>query len=160
MPRGQAGHGGALSAPAGAPSLPLRWRARAAATAFVVLPLLEVTSFARLERALLALGRLLPATPVDGEAAGRWLDRLLSRCPWPWAWSCLRRATVLFHLLRAAGRNVELVIGVRREGDGSLHAHAWLLEDGVLALESPLSTERVPLYAEIARFPSATARAA
>lgn len=137
--------------------LPLGWRLRAAATAFVVLPLIELVSFARIERTLDALGRLVPAPRVDHASAARWVDRLLSRLPRPWSFTCLRRATILFHLLRSAGAPMTLCIGVRRETDGSLHAHAWLLEDGVLALESSLSAERVPMFTEIARFPSAGA---
>lgn len=125
-----------------------------------MLPLLEVMSFARIERALLWLGRALPAPRVDGLSAARWVDRLLGRLPGPWRFTCLRRGTVLFHLLRSAGRPIELCIGVRREADGSLHAHAWLLDDGVLALEPERSSERVPLYTEIARFPTPGARAA
>ncbi len=135
--------------------LPLGWRVRAAATAFVVLPLLEWISFARLERALDTIGRVLPSQRVDPLTASRWVDRLLGRLPDPWRFTCLRRATVLYHLLRSAGAPLELCIGVRRETDGSLHAHAWLLDNGVLTLEPPRIAERVAMFTEIARFPSA-----
>ena len=163
MPRGLARDGGALTAAApprapadgvGSATLPLGWRARAALTALVVLPLLEWVSFARIEHLLVRLGRRLPTRRVDPESAARWVDRLLGRLPGPWAFSCLRRATVLFHLLRAAGYPIELCIGVRREAGGALHAHAWLLHDGVLALEPLAVAERVALFTEIARFPS------
>ena len=137
--------------------LPLAWRLRAVGTAFVVLPLLEWTSFARVERALDALGRLLPARRVSHVAAAQWVDALLARLPEPWRFTCLRRATVLHHLLRAAGAPLTLCIGVRREPDGSLHAHAWLLESDALVLEPALTADRVALFTEIARFPSSEA---
>ena len=119
-----------------------------------MLPLLEWVSYARLERALDTLGRALPAQRVDARAAARWVDRLLSRLPGPWRFNCLRRATVLYHLLRSSGEPVELCIGVRRESDGSLHAHAWLLRAGGVFLEPAQSAERVADFREIARFPS------
>lgn len=132
---------------------------RAVLTAFVVLPLLEWISFARIERSLDALGRLLPTAPVDHLAAAIWVDALLGRLPPPWRFTCLRRATVLYHLLRAAGAPVTLCIGVRRESDASLHAHAWLLIDGILALEPARIAERVSMFTEIVRFPAAGALA-
>lgn len=130
---------------------------RTALTAFVVLPLLEWISFARLERTLDAAARLLPAAPVDQVAAAIWVDTLLARLPPPWRFTCLRRAIVLYHMLRAGGAPVTLCIGVRREGDASLRAHAWLLIDGVLALEPARIAERVSMFTEIARFPAAQA---
>ena len=91
--------------------------------------------------------------------AAQYVDRLLLPLPGPWRWTCLRRAAVIYHLLRSAGRNAELCIGVRREHDGSLHAHAWLLRDGALYLEPGRLPERVADFTVIARFPSATAAA-
>ena len=133
------------------------WKLRAAAASLVVPPLLELVSFARIERALRALARLRPSAPLDDVAAARFVDRFMQRLPGPWGWTCLRRAAVIYNLLRSAGRNAELCIGVRREPDGSLHAHAWLLRDGELYLEPGRLPERVADFTVIARFPSAAA---
>ncbi len=116
--------------------------------------MLEWVSFARMERLLDGLGHALPAARVDHRAAARWVDALLLRLPPPWRFTCLRRATVLYHLLRSAGAPMTLCIGVRREADGSLHAHAWLLTDGALSLEPARIAERVSMFTEIARFPT------
>ena len=111
-------------------------------------------SFARIERALDVLARHVPAPAVDPLALAGWVDRFLGRLPRPWAFTCLRRATVLYHLLRASRVPIELCIGVRRDLDGSLHAHAWLLREGNLYLEPTRIAERVASFSEIARFPS------
>ena len=140
--------------------LALGWKLRAALASVIVPPLLDLVSFARIERALLALARVRPAAPLDDAAAASYVDRLLLRLPGPWAWTCLRRAAVIYYLLRGAGRDAELCIGVRREHDGSLHAHAWLLRDGVLYLEPGRSPERVADFTVIARFPAAPAATA
>ncbi len=137
-------------------ALPLAWRLRAGITIVLVPPLLEVVSYARIARALEFLARRVPAGAVDPDALARWVDRLLSRLPRPWAFTCLRRATVLYHLLRAARLPIHLCIGVRRDLDGSLHAHAWLLRDEVLFLEPASIAERVASFSEIARFPART----
>jgi hypothetical protein len=59
------------------------------------------------------------------------VDRVLSRLPWIWKRTCLRRATVLAVLLRREGRDAEIVIGVRRDLQGALEAHAWVRCDEV-----------------------------
>jgi transglutaminase superfamily protein len=62
---------------------------------------------------------------------------------------------VLYHLLRAAGRPVELCIGVTRVArDARLSAHAWLLLDGAPYLESETPSTGLPI---VARFPDALA---
>ena len=133
---------------------------RAAFACIVVPPLLELISFAVIERALLALARFSPAAALDDAQAAVYVDRFLGRLAGPWRWTCLRRASVLFYLLRGAGRNVDLCIGVRRDHDGSLHAHAWLLKDGALHLEAERVRERVAEFSVIARFPSVHAAVA
>ena len=58
------------------------------------------------------------------------VDRMLHRGKWIWRHSCLRRAAVLAYLLRRAGHDANVVIGVRRSDVGTLEAHAWLASDG------------------------------
>ncbi|MEO7039719.1 MAG: lasso peptide biosynthesis B2 protein [Gemmatimonadaceae bacterium] len=58
------------------------------------------------------------------------VDRILHRGFWIWRHSCLRRAAVLAYLLRRAGHDARVVIGVRRTEAGALEAHAWLACDG------------------------------
>lgn len=58
------------------------------------------------------------------------VDRILHRAPWIWHHSCLRRAAVLVYLLKRAGHDASVVIGVRRSDSGALEAHAWLACDG------------------------------
>ena len=43
---------------------------------------------------------------------------------WPWGDTCLRRALLLGH--RLSWLDPTLRIGVRRDGDGEIGAHAWL----------------------------------
>jgi hypothetical protein len=87
------------------------------------------------------------------DALARWVDALLRRWPPPWRYTCLKRAAVLYHLLRRAGRPVELRIGVRRAGGtgGALAAHAWLVRDGVPYLEP--QSGQPSLHAVIVRLP-------
>ena len=135
--------------------LPVAWRIRATAAAVVIPPLLNVTSFTRLAS---WIGRWPGRVPPDGQrknpddvSLARWVDRVLRRLPGPWHRTCLKRAAVLYHLLRRAGRPVEIWIGVRRDGAGALAAHAWLMRDGTPYLEP--SPDAIPLHAVIARFP-------
>jgi hypothetical protein len=86
----------------------------------------------------------------DDVALDYWVRGILARLPGPWRLTCLRRCAVLYHLLRRAGRPVELVIGVRRD-DQTFSAHAWLLRDGVPYLEA--DPEHATRFAVIARFP-------
>ncbi len=120
------------------PGLPLGWRFRAAAAALVIPPLLYVLPLPRLigwiEGRRGAGSR--PRAGVDDRVLARWVDRLLRRLPGPWRRTCLKRAGVLYYLLRRAGRPVELCIGVRRPTDAPLSAHAWLQRDGAPYLES------------------------
>lgn len=141
------------------PRLPLQWRLRAAAAAVVIPPLLDVTSFARL---MSWIGRpprrLPPHAGVHDASLARWVDRLLARLPGPWHRTCLKRAAVLYHLLRRAGQPVEIWIGVRRDDVGALAAHAWLVRDGAPYLERDV--EAAAIHAVIARFPEGARRSA
>ena len=131
----------------------MAWRLRAIAAATVVPPLLELFSFARMERVLRSAANVrVMRAPADRVAAA-WVDEFLRRLPSPWKHTCLRRASVLYYLLRSAGRKVDLCIGVRRDEHGELLAHAWLLHDGALYLEPVGTTEVVPDYTLIAQFP-------
>jgi hypothetical protein len=69
------------------------------------------------------------------------VDRVLDRGPMVWRNTCLRRAVVLTALLRRAGRDAEVIIGVRRTSDGKVEAHAWLRCDGVEPYLEPQSVE-------------------
>lgn len=149
MRRGQAApHGGALSA-----AIPFGWRIRALAATALVPPLLEFVSFARMERALSAAAQRSGTPAPADDVAALWVDRHLHRLPNPWALTCLRRAAVLYYLLRADGRAIDLCIGVRRDEHGELLAHAWLLHEGAVYLEPAKTKPQVPLFQLIAQFP-------
>jgi hypothetical protein len=139
--------------------LSLGWRVGAAAAVVVVAPLVAVRSFAGLARWLGnggtggGSGARAPAVELDDAALARWVDRVLHALHGPWRHTCLRRAAVLYGLLRRAGRPIELVIGVRRDAGtaGRLSAHAWLERDGAPYLEAdPAIAAR---HTVIARFP-------
>ena len=88
------------------------------------------------------------------------MHRILGALPPPWRYTCLRRGVVLYHLLRRAGRPVELHVGVRRRGpsgEAPLEAHAWLMLDGRRFLEP--ATNQADSYRVIASFPESPARA-
>ena len=88
---------------------------------------------------------------LDDSALAEWVSRVLYRLPPPWRHTCLKRASVLYHLLRKAGRPVELVIGVKHDAEGAVTAHAWLVRDGEPYLEN--DPEHPSRFEEIARFP-------
>jgi hypothetical protein len=123
----------------------------------LVPPLVYFISFSRLAA---WLGGDRPGTTdpsLDDATLARWVDRLLRHLPGPWQRTCLKRAAVLYYLLRRAGRPVELVIGVQRE-NSALGAHAWLVRAGEPYLES--RPEHARSHTVIARFPEARAAAA
>jgi hypothetical protein len=90
--------------------------------------------------------------PADGERVAAAVDRLLAPLPWPWTGTCLRRSAVLFALARRGGLDPRLCVGVRRDEQGVVRAHAWLERDGAPWLEP--SHTAVERYAVIARVPS------
>jgi hypothetical protein len=125
---------------------------RALAAALWIPPLIWLISFRRLAA---RLGRPHPMPPFDDAALAGWVDDLLRRLPEPWRYTCLKRAAVLYHLLRGAGRPLQLVIGVRRSPDGKLAAHAWLLLENVVYLEP--EPEAPGAHTVIAVFPDPSA---
>ena len=131
--------------------LPFAWRLRATATVAVVPPLLYFVSFSRLAGWLGGSGNHSVAQDLDDTSLARWVDRLLRNLPNPWRRTCLKRAAVLYHLLRRAGRPVELWIGVHKTGAAALGAHAWLVRGGVPYLET--HPEHPQQHTVIARFP-------
>ena len=136
--------------------LPLGWRLRATAFVILVPPLVYVVSFSRL---VSWLGGRRPGrsdAALDDASLARWVDRLLRHLPGPWRRTCLKRSAVLYHLLRRAGRPVELWIGVNRAG-AALGAHAWLVQAGTPYLEA--HPEHALSHTVIARFPETTAAA-
>jgi len=117
-------------------------------------------SFARLVGWLEGRGHPAPDAALDDVTLARWVDRLLRRLPGPWHRTCLKRAAVLYHLLRRAGRPVELCIGVNRNrgpAKSDLAAHAWLVRAGEPYLEA--HPEHALSHVVIARFPEAPAAA-
>lgn len=91
--------------------------------------------------------RTAPADKVLSDYVGY----ILMRLPPPWHYTCLRRGIVMYHLLRRAGRDVGLRIGVRKQ-QGELLAHAWLVKDGAAYLE-PNKAEH-EAFQVIATFPA------
>ena len=140
------------------PPLPLGWRLRATATVVVVPPLLHLVSFSRLAGWLGGGHSGRPVEGLDDVSLARWVDRLLRHLPGPWHRTCLKRAAVLYHLLRRAGRPVELCIGVHKSGPAPLGAHAWLVRAGEPYLESHPAHSKS--HTVIARFPEADGAAA
>lgn len=131
--------------------LPLAWRIRATAAVAIVPPLLYFVSFSRLAGWLGGSADRLPAAGLDDKSLARWVDRLLRNLPGPWKRTCLKRAAVLYHVLRRAGRPVELWIGVHKTGAAALGAHAWLVREGAPYLEP--HPEHPQQHTVIARFP-------
>ncbi len=131
--------------------LPIALKLRASISALVIPPLLSLISFSRLCAWLGRSGPRVITTANDPAELAVWVDDLLYTLPGPWRHTCLKRSAILYYLLRRDGIPVELCIGVRREPDGPLTAHAWLLYAGVPYLErasSPSTTHTM-----IARFP-------
>jgi hypothetical protein len=125
---------------------------RALGAALWIPPLIWLVSFQRLAA---RLGRPRPTPPFEDAALADWVDDILRRLPGPWRYTCLKRAAVLYHLLRGAGRPLQLVIGVRRGPDGKLGAHAWLLLEHVLYLEP--EPQAAGAHTVIAVFPDPSA---
>jgi len=137
--------------------LPFGWKVEAGLAALVIPPLIHLVPLHRLARWLGGSGAAsVPGTGVEARRTAEWVDGVLRRLPWPWHRTCLKRAAVLYHLLRRRGEPVELRIGVRRNEAGRLAAHAWLTREGVCYLEFPGQvepSERVGDFTEIACFP-------
>lgn len=67
------------------------------------------------------------------EAAGR---RLLSRNP------CLPKALAVLILFRRAGEDAELLVGVARDADGPVQAHAWVESEGRVVIGGDVPLEK------------------
>jgi hypothetical protein len=129
-----------------------RWRLRATGAALLLPPLIHLVS---LERIAAWIGRSQAAgsdPSVDDAALAEWVDRVLSRLPPPWKHTCLRRALVLHYLLHRAGRPAGLRIGVRRDENQALAAHAWLVNQGEQPYLEP-NHEHAESYQVLAAFP-------
>lgn len=132
-------------------SLPIRWRLRAWQLLITVPPLLHVMPVNRLAKRMNAPKPEYAAT--SNEALARYVDDWLHRFPWPWKWTCLKRATILLALLRRSGNDVQLHIGVKRDASKTFAAHAWLVQNGQPYLEPDAS--EFASYQVITVFPEA-----
>jgi hypothetical protein len=139
----------------GRSTLPLFWRFRATASALLIPPLLHTVSFNRLAGWLSHKKRYssMDSVAFNDAAMADWVDRVLRRLRGPWRHTCLKRGTILFFLLRKAGRPIELWIGVDRDEAGGVTAHAWLVHQGEPYLETDPS--HPGQFKVIARFPEA-----
>ena len=128
------------------------WRLRAAGAAAIFPPLLHAVSLTSLTRWIERRPvRQSPDSRADEASLAEWVDRLMTRLPGPWRKTCLKRAFVLYYLLRRIGRPAELRIGVRRDEEGNLAAHAWLVRNGVPVLEA--GADHVDSYQVLSDFP-------
>ena len=130
-------------------SLSWPWRLLVCFLVWTVPPLLHVVSIDRLA-SMVRSGRAAHTHPPDtvlADAVDWWLNRL----PWPWRTTCLKRAAIMYALLRRTGVDVELRVGVKRQPDRSFAAHAWLMRDGQAYLEHQASTYKS--FQVIAAFP-------
>jgi hypothetical protein len=137
-------------------SLSTAWRMRALATCAVLPPLVSIVSFARISAVVGRIPGRARSSEPDDAALSAYVGGVLRRLPPPWRYTCLRRSVVLYHLLRRAGWEVSLNIGVRKSGDGALQAHAWLVKDGAPYLEPNLDEHRA--FSVIATFPETLPR--
>lgn len=113
--------------------LALHWRLRVFGLVLTIPPLLHIVPVNRL---LTRLGsRRASYVSPPTEALVDEVDAWLTRLPWPWRSTCLKRASILYALLRRSGEDIALHIGVKRETDKSFAAHAWLVRNGQPYLE-------------------------
>jgi hypothetical protein len=129
----------------------LRWRLRVFGLVWTVPPLLHAVAVNRLVARLGTRNRAYANPPVESLAEE--VDAWQRRLPWPWRSTCLKRAAVLYALLRRSGEDVQLHIGVKRERDGSLAAHAWLMRHGQPYLEP--GGNAIETFQVITAFPDA-----
>ena len=144
-------------------ALALHWRLRVIGLVLVVPPLVHVAPLPRITAVLGRRPRRGRAAEAGGAAATpvamlvREVDFWLGRLPWPWRGTCLKRATILYGLLRRAGADVALHVGVKRTREGAFTAHAWLVRDGAPYLEPVADTPES--FRVIATFPAESAPA-
>ncbi len=109
---------------------------------FLIPPLVFVFPFSKLAK-ILAGGRHTYRTEdfqPDGDTLAAWVDGALWRLPPPWRRTCLKRAAIIFFLLRSTGVKVVLRVGVKRNPQRELHAHAWLTDEDGPYLEPDLKS--------------------
>lgn len=124
--------------------------ARVALLALALPPCLRYTSAVRVA-ARLAPHRVPATRRVRALAAATWLaDRLVNRLPWQYGGHCVRRSLLLFYAATRCGYPAQIVLGVRREGEG-LTGHAWLELDHQPFLEQLADPHRT--YIEMQRWP-------
>jgi hypothetical protein len=69
---------------------------------------------------------------IDGRRAKRiagWTNGVLSRDPFPYKNTCLKRSLIHYHMQRACGAEVVIHFGAKLES-ADLLGHAWLTLDG------------------------------
>jgi len=129
-----------------------------------ILPLmLRYYSITRLLQ-ILTPKRTLPVSSMQEEYTRKlvkYTDYILRRRVWVYRQNCLRRALVLYHFLRSAGIDVQILFGVRRniqhshDGAGNhLDGHAWLVCQGQPFLE--LNDKVFDIYTVTFRYPAIT----
>ncbi len=134
-------------------TLPVSLRLRAAIVALIVPLLLCIMSFGRLAGILgrTKTGNRTTLSDDLDPILAAWVTRFQVRLRGIWRFTCLKRAAVLFYILRHFGRPVEMWIGVKHNDSGSIAAHAWLVCNGAPYLET--DPDHPSLYKVLARFP-------
>lgn len=82
--------------------------------------------------------------PVEAQRLAAVVDAVAAQ--WPWPGHCLRSALVLYTLATWRGIPVRLVIGVARDGDRQLAAHAWVECRGQPVIGTAPAVAAVPLW--------------
>jgi hypothetical protein len=103
----------------------------AAARLAVVHTLLGVTGVARTRRML--SGSAARVDRVAAERAARAVQRAANHVPL--RTNCLDRALTVWWMLHARGLEATLQIGVRKVGDATIEAHAWVEHGGQVLLD-------------------------
>lgn len=91
------------------------------------------------------LGRRPPVAGGGGEPAGaaRLAEHVAAAASrMPYRVTCLPRALTLWWLLRRRGFDPELRLGVRRQEEEGMEAHAWVTLDGTVLGDRPDVEER------------------
>jgi hypothetical protein len=127
----------------------LRWVRLAPPDRWLVVQALVLLLTARVALQLLPLRRLPPLMArIAALFPHGWEENRLKqeRIVWavltvakhiPWAATCLVQAFAGQALLRREGYSSELRIGVARQADAELKAHAWVESDGMIVLGGP-----------------------
>ncbi|MBC2711366.1 MAG: lasso peptide biosynthesis B2 protein [Desulfosarcina sp.] len=127
----------------------------------LIVLMLKLLSFSRM------LVLLTPKRPTSIQATDRraliskvpkYTDFILGRNWWIYRMNCLKRALVIFRVLRLYGIDVQICMGVRKDHlspavdpDTHLQGHAWLMVDDKLFLED--SRSMTTTYTPVFSFP-------